>query len=80
MTWIFYTPIVVAMKTPAEIIDSFGSAKVASATGAALSRVIRVRNEKHIPPSWFDALEKLSGKPLPREVFGFKYGQQEVAE
>jgi hypothetical protein len=60
------------MKTPSEIIDYIGPDTVRDAIGVDEKRIRQARLGPKLPASWYDTLERLAGRPLPREVFSFK--------
>ena len=61
------------MNTPSHIIDLCGGDEaVMAAVGAGRKRILQARNGDKLPSLWFDAMERLAGRPLPRDVFTFK--------
>ena len=61
------------MKTPSHIIDLCGGDEaVMAAVGTGRKRILQARTGDKLPALWFDAMEKLAGQPLPRDVFTFK--------
>jgi hypothetical protein len=43
-----------------------------AAVGVKRDAVRKALKAGELPSSWYDALERLSGRPLPREIFSFK--------
>jgi len=60
------------MKTPAEILDFVGHDRAQAILGVGSDRIRLARAASHLPASWYHAMEKLAGRPLPRESFTFK--------
>lgn len=58
--------------TPASIIADIGKDRIASALGVDTVRVSRAQYEAKLPAVWYDAICKLHGADLPRELFTFK--------
>ena len=63
-----------AMKTPHEILHYVGLREAADRLGVTLDRIQRASRSDAppLPASWYDALENMAGRPLPRECFTFK--------
>lgn len=61
-----------AMKTAPEIIDFIGQDKIIAAMHVQADAVRKARAAGVLPASWYHTLEKLAGRPLPRDVFSFK--------
>jgi len=60
------------MKTSHEIIEYVGIDQAAIALGISPKAIkVRLATGK-LPASWYNELEHLSGRPLPRSVFSFK--------
>ena len=66
------------MDSTRQLLDTLGRRDVATALGVSYFRVERATRAKRLPASWFDALEKMAGQPLPRHLFTFKYGNAET--
>lgn len=64
------------MKTPSEIIDFAGPDRVMAAVKVAPDRIRLARTADKLPASWYDALERLCGRPLDRSLFTFKGREQ----
>lgn len=63
------------MKSKTEIIKACGGTlAVSTATGIKPERVRNVVCDKRakLPASWFDAMERLAGRALDRQLFSFK--------
>lgn len=60
------------MKTPSDIIDLIGADRVKAAVGVEDRRIRQARLDDTLPASWYDALERLAGRDLPRSLFSFK--------
>jgi len=60
------------MKTPDAVLAKFGAKAIAAAIGQSERTVLRYAGRKHLPAMWFDAIERLYGAPVPRDVFNFK--------
>lgn len=60
------------MNNPQEIVDFIGLARLRDALGVTRRRVMIARAAGKFPASWYDAMERLSRRPLPREWFSFK--------
>lgn len=64
------------MKTQREIIEYIGRDRIAAAfgiTGQAVSMQIK---DGKFPAAWYDQLERMAGRPLPRGLFKFKGADQ----
>jgi len=60
------------MEKASDIIDFVGKDAAAVALGISQD-AIRVRlAQGKLPASWYHALERLAGRPLPRSAFSFK--------
>jgi len=60
------------MRTQSEIIEYIGRDRIAAAfgiTGQAVSMQVKAGK---FPAAWYDQLEHMAGRPLPRELFKFK--------
>lgn len=60
------------MKTPREILNFIGHEQAATALGVARLRVERAARQDRLPALWYHTLERLAGRPLPRECFHWK--------
>lgn len=61
------------MNTVAQIIEYVGGNKAAASLMAVEPDVVRAYVRKgELPASWYDALERATGRPLPRHLFTFK--------
>lgn len=61
------------MKTAREIIECAGGyAVVAESLGLDARHVSNRVSFGKLPASWYDGLEHMTGKTLPRDVFTFK--------
>jgi len=60
------------MKTPHEIIDYIGPANIAERLAIGPDAIRRALNFGLLPAAWYDALENMAGRPLPRDCFTFK--------
>ena len=60
------------MKTASDIIDFVGPDRAMAALGVQRDAIRKARASGELPASWYDAMEKLAGRPLPREAFSFK--------
>ena len=72
------------MNTPREILNFVGLEEAQRALGVSFGSVERAQRQEKLPAAWLDTLERLAGRPLPREVFNFKRahpsdGAREVA-
>lgn len=60
------------MQTAKEIIDYLGEDQVAAALGVS-RKAVRVSVAKgQLSALWYNELEHMAGRPLPRDVFSFK--------
>jgi hypothetical protein len=61
------------MKNATDIIEAAGgSLAVQTAFGVKLRVVQTYTHAGKFPATWFDGLEKMAGKRLPRRLFSFK--------
>lgn len=60
------------MKTPHEILTFVDPERARIALGVGPSRMRKAMRDDRLPASWLDTLERLAGRPLPREAFYFK--------
>jgi hypothetical protein len=60
------------MKTPSEILNFVGVDAARNALGVGADRMRIAQKADKLPASWYDTLERLAGRPLPRDVFTFK--------
>ena len=72
----FFSGNVFSMKTAPEIIDYVGQDAIMAELGVQADAVRKARAAGVLPASWYDAMERLAGRPLPRSVFTFKGAQQ----
>ncbi len=66
----------VGMKTASEIIDFVGQDAVMAELKVQADAVRKAKASGVLPASWYDAMERLAGRPLPRSVFSFKGGKE----
>lgn len=60
------------MKTASDIIETIGRDAILRTFGVK-PRVLRhYGTTGQLPASWFDALERMAGRELPRHLFSFK--------
>ena len=60
------------MKTLPEILDYIQRDRLAKALGVGMP-AIKIAERKGVAPSlWYDAMERLAGRPLDRSLFSFK--------
>jgi len=59
------------MKTAKDIIDFVGRDRACAAVGRAWNTVRMAVIHNQLPAQWYDVLEHLAGRPLPREPFTF---------
>jgi hypothetical protein len=64
------------MKTVAEVIDYIGQDRVKRAFGVNTRRLNQCRQFNQLSALWYDALERMAGRPLPRDLFSFKDVQE----
>lgn len=61
------------MKTASEIIEAAGGSKsVAHVFDVQPKAVVKYARLGKLPASWFDGLEYMTGKVMPRSCFTFK--------
>lgn len=60
------------MKTAPEIIDYIGQDALMAALNVQADAVRKARKSGVLPAAWYDAMERLAGRPLPRSLFSFK--------
>jgi hypothetical protein len=60
------------MDTAAKIIEFVGPDTVKSVFAVKDRRLNQCRQSNVLPASWYDALERMAGRPLPRHLFSFK--------
>ncbi len=60
------------MKTAADIIDYIGHESIKAALSVQDDAVRKAKASGKLPASWYDACERLAGRPLPRDAFNFK--------
>jgi hypothetical protein len=60
------------MKTPSDILDFVGLDRAQEVLKVGKDRIRTARDADKLPASWYNALETLAGRPLPREAFTFK--------
>jgi hypothetical protein len=60
------------MNTASEIIDFVGQDAIMAELKVQADAVRKARTSGVLPASWYDAMERLAGRPLPRSVFSFK--------
>jgi len=60
------------METASDIIEAVGRNRIKAAYGVA-DRVLQlyIKNNS-LPAAWYDGLERMSGRSLPRRLFTFK--------
>jgi hypothetical protein len=60
------------LETPSQVIEFVGEEAVMAAVGVKRDAVRKAVKAGELPAAWYDALERLSGRPLPRGMFSFK--------
>lgn len=61
------------MENVSDIIKAAGGRQVvAEIMGVVPGQVTNYASANHLPASWFDAMERLTGQTLPRSLFSFK--------
>lgn len=60
------------MKTLSEILDFIGRERLMAEVGVKSSAVRMAEKSGKAPALWYDAMERLAGRPLPRDLFTFK--------
>lgn len=60
------------MKTLTEILEYIGRDKLMSEVGVKSSAVRMAEKSGKAPAAWYDAMERLAGRPLDRNLFTFK--------
>jgi len=64
------------MNTASDIIKAIGKPRVMRAFGVG-ARALQLYSQKNtLPAAWFDGMEKMAKRKLPREIFSFKGVQQ----
>ena len=61
-----------AMKTPHEIVDLIGRETIRDAFRVQDDVINKHLRAGHFPASWYDTLERLADRDLPRSLFTFK--------
>jgi len=59
------------MKTAKDIIEFIGRDEIARALNRSTDRVRNAGVLGVLPAQWYECLEQMAGRPLPREAFGF---------
>lgn len=59
------------METAQDIIKAVGRKELARKLDKSMSAVGKAYQANILPALWFDALEKLTGRTLPRSAFSF---------
>ena len=59
------------MKTAKDIIDFIGRDEIALALNRSTDRVRNAGVLGVLPAQWYNVLEQMAGRPLPRDAFGF---------
>lgn len=60
------------MKTLSEILDFVGRDRFMAEVGVKASAVRMAEKAGKAPALWYDAMERLAGRPLDRKLFSFK--------
>ncbi len=60
------------MKNVPDLITFIGADRMASALGLTPHSIEKAKTQRRFPASWYDALERLAGRPLDRKMFSFK--------
>lgn len=60
------------MKTVTEIMDFIGRDRLMAEIGVKSSAVRMAEKSGQAPALWYDAMERLAGRPLDRKLFTFK--------
>jgi hypothetical protein len=60
------------MENARDIIAYIGRARVALAFGLSKRRLDEWLQHNRIPSLYYDGLERMAGRPLPRTLFSFK--------
>ena len=60
------------MKTARDIIDFVGKDTVSANLDVGAEAVRVAYRNNRIPALWYDAMEQLAGRPLPRDAFSFR--------
>jgi hypothetical protein len=60
------------LKTPQEIIEFVGQDVAAATLGVSRDAIQAALRKGILPALWYDALERLCGRPLDRGLFTFK--------
>lgn len=60
------------MKTLSEILDFVGRDRFMAEIGVKSSAVRMAEKSGKAPALWYDAMERLAGRPLDRKLFSFK--------
>ncbi len=60
------------VETPPQILDFIGQSRVRRALSVKDDAVRKALKSGVLPASWYNTLEQLAGRPLPRSLFSFK--------
>ena len=60
------------MNTVADILDFIGRPRVMAAWGLSKRRIDEWLQFNTIPSLYYNGLERMAGRPLPRDLFSFK--------
>jgi hypothetical protein len=60
------------MKTARDITSYLGRERIQAALGLSRRNVTQWEQMNLIPALYYDALERMTGRPLPRSIFTFK--------
>lgn len=60
------------MNSASEIVEYVGAGALAEAVGTSVKNVRQAARKGVLPSAWYDACERLAGRPLRRELFSFK--------
>lgn len=60
------------MNTVAETVEFIGAEKMAQSLGLSIYSIEKAKTQRRFPASWYDALERLAGRPLDRKLFHFR--------
>lgn len=60
------------MKTPAEIIEFVSVPAACAALDVRPTAIKEALRKGKLPALWYDTLEQMARRPLPRECFSFK--------
>ncbi len=64
------------METAHDILDYIGRDRVSAAFGLSKRRIDEWLQFNCIPSLYFHGLERMAGRPLPRNIFSFKDAQE----